>query len=279
MKRCPTCGKEFEDAMKFCQVDGTPLVDAEPPLDPYATMVGRPIEAAPSEPSAGAPAEPVFEAQPEEPAPIAPPENILDLPEADPLKTMYVSEAELHEVMGSSSESAPEPEPPSFTSPEPPPSPFSTSQPEATPAPPPFEEPATVMSPPQFDTPPPAPPAEWTPPPAPEPAWQNQQVGSNTPFQPPAVGGVNQTLPIVSLVLGIISICCYISPLTGLAALITGYLGMKNANNDPQNYGGKGLAMAGMIVGGIFFLIGVAYYVIIILMYAGIIAGSVLQGF
>lgn len=107
---------------------------------------------------------------------------------------------------------------------------------------------------------------DWTPPPAPEANWQNQNIGQNTPFQPPVAGGsVNQTLPIVSLVLGILSLCCYVSPLTGIAAVITGYLGMKNANNDPQNYGGKGLAIAGMIIGGIFLLIGIVYWILIFL--------------
>lgn len=106
---------------------------------------------------------------------------------------------------------------------------------------------------------------EWTPPPSPEQGWQDQGLGANTPFQPPvAAGGQNQVLPIVSLVFGIISVCCYVSPLTGLVALITGFLGMKNANNDPNQYGGKGLAIAGMITGGIFFLVGLAYYILVI---------------
>ena len=106
----------------------------------------------------------------------------------------------------------------------------------------------------------------WMPPPAPDSNWQNQQIGQNTPFQPPvASASVNQTLPIISLVLGIVSICCYISPLTGIAALITGYLGLKNVNNNPSQYGGKGLAIAGMIVGGIFFLLGIIYYILIFL--------------
>lgn len=283
MKKCPTCDKTFEDSMKFCQVDGTPLVEDAPAFDPYATMVGGTADMKPPEPpSDEAPQEPAFEPQPEEPAPIAAPDNVLDLPEADPLKTMYVSESELKEVLSGSEPAAdepPAPEPPSFGDAAPPPSPFSAPEPVAegpAPATTTFETPPASSP---FDPAPPAPIAEWTPPPAPDAAWQNQQVGSNTPFQPPAVGGVNQTLPIVSLILGIISICCYISPLTGLAALVTGYLGMKNANNNPQQYGGKGLATAGMIIGGIFFLVGVAYYVMIILMYAGIIAGSVLQGF
>ena len=276
--------------MKFCQVDGTLLVEDAPAFDPYATMIASPKDLAPAEPAAEeVPKEPTFQPQPEEPAAIAPPDDILDLPEADPLKTMYVSEAELKEVMGGSEPAEEEPaapEPPSFSVPEvpapsfgdvaPPPSPFST--PEVAPDPS-FNESETMIQPPAFDVPPPAPAAEWTPPPAPDAAWQSEQIGSNTPFQSPVVGSVNQTLPIVSLILGIISICCYVSPLTGIAALITGFLGMKNANRDPQNYGGKGLAIAGMILGGIFLLIGLAYYVVIILMYAGIIAGSVLQGY
>ena len=132
-----------------------------------------------------------------------------------------------------------------------------------------------------FEPPAQAPVAEWTPPPAPDASWQNREIGANTPFQPPpdSAGGLNQTLPIVSLILGIVSLCCYISPATGLAALITGYMGMKNVNNDPEHYGGKGLAIAGMILGGVFFLIGAAYYIILVLVYAGMIGGAMLQGF
>jgi hypothetical protein len=159
----------------------------------------------------------------------------------------------------------------------PPPSPFSTpdepqqqQQPEA----PVWDEAATIMQPPvnvPFD--PPSPVQEWTPPPVPDASWQNQQIGSNTPFQPPpaGVGGQNKTLPIVSLVLGILSICCYISPLTGIAALITGFLAIRNINADPNTYGGKGLAIAGMICGGIFLLIGVVYYILILV---GVASGA-----
>ena len=106
--------------------------------------------------------------------------------------------------------------------------------------------------------------SNWTPPPAPDSNWQNQQINQNTPFQPPvAAQGQDQTLPIISLVLGIVSLCCYISPLTGIAALITGYLGMKNANTDPTVYGGKTLAIVGMVLGGLFLLIGVIYWILI----------------
>jgi hypothetical protein len=68
----------------------------------------------------------------------------------------------------------------------------------------------------------------------------------------------DQTLPTISLVLGIIGLlgfCCYLGLPLGLAAVITGYLGMKNVDKDPIKYGGKGLAIGGIIVGAISFLL------------------------
>lgn len=122
--------------------------------------------------------------------------------------------------------------------------------------------------------------AEWNPPPAPDSNWQNQGIGQNTPFQPPpAMQGQNQTLPIISLVLGIVSICCYIGWATGPAALITGYFGMKNVNNDPNQYGGKGLAIAGMIVGGIFGAIWLVIVLIYLLIWLGLVSSALLGGF
>ncbi len=323
MKKCPTCDKEFEDSMRFCQVDGTLLVDDAPAFDPYATIVAKPFPIEPVNPPVAEPPAEVPEAEPEihytvGSIPIAEPDDVLDLPTNDPLKTMYVSDSEMQATLKKEEptadfidippvEETSQPTPPSFISPEspaPPPSPFSASEsvsetpapmsyevpePEpvleteqsspfdtpfaaspvySEPAAPSFDEAATMMQP-SFNSPfemPPAPVAEWTPPPAPDASWQKEEIGSNTPFQPPPAGveGQNKTLPIISLVLGIISLCCYVSPLTGLAALVTGFLGMKNANNDPANYGGKGLAIAGMVTGGLFFLIGIIYWVFIL---------------
>ena len=312
MKRCPTCDKTFEDSMKFCQLDGTTLVVDEPAFDPYATMVSspaNPITVPPIEKT-----EPAHEAKvtapPDEVAEtpisdktvgsiaIPPPDDVLDLPEADPLKTMYASDTEMEQILGgvepiaeepAEVEEPPEPQPPSFIAsatsepsygePAPPPSPFSTpgNVVESAPKPPSFEQPApaepeydepATMIQPNVDVPfvPPAPVAEWTPPPVPDASWQNQEIGSNTPFQPPPAGvaGQNKTLPIISLVLGIVSLCCYVSPLTGIAAVVTGFLGMKNANNMPDAYSGKGLAIAGMITGGVFFVIGLVYWIFIL---------------
>lgn len=94
---------------------------------------------------------------------------------------------------------------------------------------------------------------------APLSSWQDPQMqGQNQPQymspQMSAVQGQNQTLPTISLVLGILSIllfCCFGGLPLGIGALATGYIGYSNANKDPMQYGGKGLAMAGMIMGGI----------------------------
>jgi hypothetical protein len=277
MKRCPTCDKTFDDNMRFCQADGTPLLE-DAPLDPYKTMVATPADIAAAKASIQS-------------------DDVLDLPSADdPAKTMFASEDELRREMAAHDEQVidipplVEPEPPSFSEPTPPPSPFSTPDfggQTVPPIPSPFSEPkpSTYEPPPPpsfadpepepfreepsfnpFDQPAPIAQNEWNPPPAVDAGWQNQPIGQDVSFQPPAAGtgSLNQTLPIISLVLGIVSFCCYISPVAGLAALITGYMGMKNANNDPQHFGGKGLAIAGMVVGGLFGLLGVLYWIFIL---------------
>jgi hypothetical protein len=351
MKKCPVCDKTFEDSMRFCQADGTQLVDVvEEVEDPFKTMV------APKEDLEAAippPPEDPFKTQVAGSESKGDSGDLLQLPEDyDPMKTSVVSAGELPEIEPEEeiidlapaspfSESADEPpDPPKFDEPSlsppsfgdlsgqgespfkeaateiiPPESvpkidPFSSeaSKPEdfspPTPIPSPFddapssyEKPSTPPYQPQPEAPPTvlgsnpfdqAPsfgqqeqfnqpfqqnqPSEWAPPPAPVANWQDQGLGANTPFQPPAVTqGLNQTLPIVSLVFGILSLCCYVSPLTGIVALITGFLGMKNANNDPSQYGGKGLAIAGMICGGVFFLIGIVYYILI---FIGVASGN-----
>lgn len=144
MKKCPTCDKTFDDAMRFCQIDGTPLVDSEPEVvDPYKTMVARPEDLAEAMSSikADLPVEP----------PKAVEEDVLDIPAAaepsveqppppaalDPKKTMYASEAEIRfamdEVDKKASAAPPEPEPPKFIEPETPskPAPVDSGLPES----------------------------------------------------------------------------------------------------------------------------------------------------
>lgn len=136
--------------------------------------------------------------------------------------------------------------------------------------PPTFQEPANQFGANQFDqmnqgfgqTP-----AEWAPPSPPDQSWQNQEIGSNTPFQPPpaGTGGQNQTLAIISLVCGILSCLCCVSIITGPAGLIMGFMAKSKADNDPANYGGAGMALGGIITGAIGTLIGIAAIVLQVL--------------
>ena len=67
----------------------------------------------------------------------------------------------------------------------------------------------------------------------------------------------DQTLPTVSLVMGIISIflvCCAGGIYVGLPAAIIGFIAMKNVDSDPVKYGGRGMAIAGMVIGIVTFL-------------------------
>lgn len=284
MKRCPTCEKTFDDSMRFCQADGTPLVPDAEPTDPYKTMVARQEDIAAAIPPAA----------PKQETPPPKEEEVLQLPdEPDPLKTMYASEAEIRSAMADDKKdevieipplAPPEPpkfeepslSPPSFGDVSPPPSPFSSKSEEAPanpttpPIPSPFSEPKSAPKPPEFKepepvfpkaasgpfdaTPPAAAQAEWTPPPAPKPSTVPQNLGTNEPMQNAPVSaspkGQNQTLAIVSLVAGILglTVCCG-ALLPSLLAMILGFMAKSKATNDPVNYGGKGLALGGIITG------------------------------
>ena len=67
----------------------------------------------------------------------------------------------------------------------------------------------------------------------------------------------DQTLPTVSLVLGVAAcllVCCSGGIWLGLPAAVVGFLGLRNTDNDPSRYGGRGLAIAGMVLGIVTFL-------------------------
>jgi hypothetical protein len=305
MKKCPACDKTYEDSMRFCQVDGTPLVD-DVQFDPFATIVG----VAPPKQDAGT-EKPATDSpvQSEEAPAISEPEDVLDLPDADPLRTMYVSDAEMKAAMKADAGAAepevielppigdissqetlvdgserlqnrgrvPEPEPPSFEVPEvpspsfgavsPPPSPFSSAnEPEAPVAAPAFDEVPTAetrrfneaetmiqseFSNP-FESPSATPAGNWTPP-AQVSSWENQPIASEPSYTPtalPMASGQNKTLAIISLVTGIlgITICCG-GILPSVAAIITGIMARSKASQNPTEFGGTGMAMAGIITG------------------------------
>ena len=92
--------------------------------------------------------------------------------------------------------------------------------------------------------------------------WQGQPQIVTPPGHYPVQYGSfvspNQTLPIVSLCLGLASlvfVCCYGGLWLGIPAAVVGFIGLRNADSDPSRYGGRGLAIAGMIVGFITFVL------------------------
>lgn len=90
----------------------------------------------------------------------------------------------------------------------------------------------------------------WTPPPAP--AYPASQ---------------QKTLAIASLVLGIVSMtigwCCYFGVLSGPIAIVLGFVALSQIKKDPKRYGGKGMAIGGIVTGGLYFL----FLALIILIY------------
>jgi len=340
MKKCPVCDKTFEDSMRFCQTDGTALIDEiEEAVDPFKTMV------APKEDFEAAippPPEDPFQTRVAGAEPKDESDDLLQLPEEyDPLKTSVVSAAELPEISAQEpeevidvapaspfSETSAPPEPPKFeepslsppdfgdlsdqsspeftegateiippdslpkfepfssepakpedfSAPSPIPSPFgetpsSYEKPSTSPYPEPEPEPPpTVMGASPFDQPQPFgqqenfQQPEWTPPPAPVANWQDQGLGANTPFQPPAAGAnLDQTLAIVSLVCGILAICLC-GFVSGIPAVITGVMAKNKIDANPELYGGRGMAIAGIItgaIGSILLVIGIIFQILI----------------
>jgi hypothetical protein len=297
MKRCPKCQKTFEDSLRFCQTDGSPLLDDAGIAD-GGTM--NKADVIPDIPNNYDPMKTM----------VSLPDNMKSDAQNQPPPSPFGDQISNTPPTGENKPYQPSPyaasAPPNFNEPSlnppsfgdlSPGSPSSTSDNQSSRnEPPKFESPASFGSTPSpFDNPPTPPPAykepepmfggqqpplnqstfgqpqtpfgqagepsnqsmqqtEWTPPPTPVAGWQDQGLGADTPFQPPAVaaGGQNNTLAIVSLVSGILGLCC---GLLGIVALVTGYMAKNNIEKDPAQYGGRGFAQAGMILGGISILL------------------------
>lgn len=261
MKRCPTCDNTFEDSLRFCQADGTSLVDDAPPLDPYATMVASSAEIKAASQADNAP------------VPIAEPDNMLDLPApdgGDMMKTMVASADEMRQILEEKDDpgmeipevpSVPVPEPPKFAEPEIA-SPHFSNAPNfndiAPPPPSPFEVPKPASSLSSFDDEPPTkmqafPEVPPVPADAPVAAVPQAQFEPSVPLPvPPAppAAGQSKMLAFISLILGVLglTICCG-SVLPSLIAIVTGFMARSKASNDPANYGGGSLALVGLITG------------------------------
>jgi hypothetical protein len=76
----------------------------------------------------------------------------------------------------------------------------------------------------------------------------------------------DQTLPTLAMILGIASIvlvCCYGGIWLGIPAAVLGFLGIRNADKDGNRYGGRGMAIAGMVLGVISLLSSLIFAIIV----------------
>ena len=85
---------------------------------------------------------------------------------------------------------------------------------------------------------------------APVPGSPNQQAYAQSPYAQPTQGK-QQGMAVAALICGIAGI--FVPP-AGLAAVILGAVAMSNADRDPQRFGGKGIAVTGLVLGILFFL-------------------------
>ena len=130
----------------------------------------------------------------------------------------------------------------------------------ATPPEPPDRGPAPPPAPPPAQSPPPAAPA---PPPSPPPSYGQQTTGYGYQTGPKTNG-----LAIASLVLGIAGLVFYACGVASVLALVFGYMSRGQIDRDPQNQGGRGMAIAGIIMGWIGAAIFVIFWVVIIIIAA-----------
>ncbi|MCB1025472.1 MAG: DUF4190 domain-containing protein, partial [Acidobacteria bacterium] len=111
----------------------------------------------------------------------------------------------------------------------------------------------------------------WSPPPAPIEEIPGNRFGDNAPVEVGSAetSGTNQTLAIVSLALGILSLICGFGFLTGVPAIITGYMARNKVKESPNEYGGGTMALIGMILGALGTVIVTAIsilYVVLVIM-------------
>ena len=140
-------------------------------------------------------------------------------------------------------------------------------------------------------TPPPASPPPASPPPA-EPQWNPQSPGTPPPnygdyqgqdqsygqppaypppppgapagYGPPAGPQTRSPLAIVALVTGIIAVlpCCWSLPVFGIAAVVTGFIGKRQIDASQGQIPGRGMALAGIILGAVAIVIAIVYWIL-----------------
>lgn len=254
MKTCPTCGNQYDDEMKFCQVDGTPL--NEPPKqfdDPYKTMIGNRHEQPNKRTENFDPNETIISGG-SQTMPGTPfdgfnlPNNNVPPPfgSNSDYAPPSMNPPSLGDMSGGSFNN-PHSSSPGYGMPQTPD--FKSGQTRG------FDEPRATSG---FDANPQGNfQPQWTPPPSPNAGWENQPLNQNSPFSPPqfeGASGTNNTLPIVSLACGIVGLltsCCFLGLPLGIAAFITGFIARKNVRLNPKLYTGDAIALVGMILGAV----------------------------
>lgn len=117
-------------------------------------------------------------------------------------------------------------------------------------------------------------------PPAPQPyGWANETPAQWTPPPPPAIRGPatqQQTLAVASMILGLVGITfgwiCG-GPFFALLAVVMGTVALFQIKKDPVRYGGKPMALIGLILGAIVLAIYVVIMAIwVIMMFAGAVS-------
>jgi competence protein ComGC len=93
-----------------------------------------------------------------------------------------------------------------------------------------------------------------------------------SPISPPASGEPQKGLAVTSLVLGILSLVC-LGPLTGIPAIICGHIARKRSRQSPAEYGGPGMATAGLALG----YASVALVVIAVVIFGGMLLPALSQ--
>lgn len=92
-------------------------------------------------------------------------------------------------------------------------------------------------------------------------------------------GGGTEPMGIVSLVLGVVSIpayfCCSVFALVfNIAGLVLGFVSYSRVSSQPERYSGKGIAIAALVVNGIFLLLNIALIVFVFgIMGLGMLSG------
>ncbi|HVQ37065.1 MAG TPA: DUF4190 domain-containing protein [Pyrinomonadaceae bacterium] len=105
---------------------------------------------------------------------------------------------------------------------------------------------------------------------------QPMQAGWNPPPPPAYASQPQKSLAVLSMVLGIVSMtigwCCYFGVLTSPIAIGLGIFSLFQMKKDPTKYGGKGMAIAGIVTGALYFVL---IFLIILIYGLGALMNSV----